>query len=173
MAFFLPLGILDFEAVENAKSDLWRIRNISAGYPLTGIRSDVRKSAMVMFMSEVLFRTVRDGGGDKGLYDWCKGAILTLDALESDFSNYHLRFLLEYAFQLGFAPSADALMPFAGPLLAKVSDLLNSSLEDFLLYPLSGRERSEIAEVILKYLSCHMEITINVKSLSVLGELFR
>lgn len=172
MALFLPLNILDAEVLENPKSDLWRMHAVSAAFPLNGIRSDVRKNAMTMFMSEVLFRTVKDGCNEEGLFDWCCKSILTLDALENDFSNYHLRFLLELCGALGFSPSAEDLMPFAEGHLGDVGQLLSLDFTHFMLYPLSGSSRNEIAELLLHYLSHHIESRIDVKSLRVLRELF-
>lgn len=172
MALFLPLNILDAEVLENPKSDLWRMHAVSAAFPLNGIRSDVRKNAMTMFMSEVLFRTVKDGCNEEGLFDWCCKSILTLDALENDFSNYHLRFLLELCGALGFSPSAEDLMPFAEGHLGDIGQLLSLDFTHFMLYPLSGSSRNEIAELLLHYLSHHIESRIDVKSLRVLRELF-
>ena len=111
MALFQPLSIIDGEVVENSKSDLWRLRELSAGEPLGGIRNDIRKNTMTLFMSEVLYRTLKDGTHEEGLYEWCRHSILTLDALASDFSNYHLRFLLEFAGALGFSPALEDLAP--------------------------------------------------------------
>ena len=112
-----PLSIVNGEVSENPKSELWRLHGMSLDEPLTGIRTDLHKNSMTMFMSEVLFRTLREGEGGEDLFDWCRRNILTLDALKSDFANYHLRFLLELAVQLGFSPSIDDLAPFAGQTL--------------------------------------------------------
>jgi len=172
MACFLPLNILNGEVIENPKSDLWRLHSISAAFPLNGIRGDVKKNSMTMFLSEVLFRTIKDGCNEDGLFDWCCKSIMTLDALESDFSNYHLRFLLELCGAMGFSPSAGDLMPFAEGHLADLENLLNLDFTRFMLYPLTGSSRSEIAEILLKYLSHHTESRIDVKSLRVLREIF-
>jgi DNA repair protein RecO (recombination protein O) len=102
-ALYLPPNILDAEVIENRKSDLWRLRGISAVHPLNGIRSDFDKNAISLFMSEVLWRAVQDGAAEEGLYDWCERSVLTLDALEGDFANYHLRFLMELAGAMGRA----------------------------------------------------------------------
>ena len=83
-ALFQPLSILDAEVVENPRSDLWRLRGISAKYGLNGIRASMVKNSMTMFMSEVLYRTIHDGDTEDGLYDWCRRSILTLDALEGE-----------------------------------------------------------------------------------------
>lgn len=172
MALYLPLNILDAEVIENPKSDLWRMHAISACHPLEGIRSDIRKNTMTMFLSEVLYRTVKDGCNEDGLFDWCCSAVLTLDALESDFSNYHLRFLLELCGALGFSPSAEDLMPFAGARLKEIEALLSLDFSHTMLLPLSGPARNEIAESLLTYLSHHTESKIEVRSLHVLRELF-
>lgn len=172
-ALYLPLSVLDAEVIRNSKSELWRLHGISAVYPLNGIRSDFDKNAMAMFMSEVLYRAVQDGSAEESLFDWAEKEILTLDRLEGDFTNYHLRFLMELAGELGFAPDFSSLAPFAGENLREISYLLSADLPSFMVYPLSGTRRSAIAESLIRYLSAHLEISLNIRSLAVLGELYR
>ena len=171
-ALYLPFSILDAEVIENRKSDLWRLRAVSAVHPLNGIRSSFDKNAITLFMSEVLWRAVQDGAAEDGLYDWCERSILTLDALEGNFANYHLRWLMELAGALGFSPSFEGLAPFAEENLHEISDLLSLGLPEFLVYPLDGSRRSAIAGSLLRYLSAHLEIPLNIRSLAVLGELY-
>lgn len=173
MSLYLPLNILEAEVTENAKSDLWRLRGASAVSALAGIRSDVRKNAICMFMSEVLYRTIKDGADEDGLFEWCKKSILTLDALESDFANFHLMFLLEFCGVLGFSPSASDLAPFAGEHLQELSRLISLQYAEALILPMSGDSRNEMAEILLQYLSHHTESRIEIRSLRVLHELFR
>lgn len=173
MALFQPLSVLDAEIKENPRSDLWRVHALSASHPLTGIRTSAAKNAMTLFMSEVLYRTIRDGAREEGLFEWCERSILTLDALEGDYANFHLRFLLEFAAALGFSPSLEDLMPFAGERLGELKALLRSDFGACMLIPLSGEIRSEIAEILLRYLGYHTETRIEARSLRVLRELFR
>lgn len=172
-ALYLPFSVLDAEVIENRKSDLWRLRGVSAVYPLNGIRSNYDKNTITLFMSEVLWRAVQDGAAEEGLYDWCERSILTLDAMSGDFANYHLRFLMELADVMGFSPTFDGLAPFAGEHLREVSELLAADFQSFMLAPLSGTRRSAIADALLRYLSAHLEIPLNIRSLAVLGELYR
>ena len=173
MALFQPLSVLDAEIKENPHSDLWRTHALSASHTLTGIRTSAAKNAMTLFMSEVLYRTVRDGAREEGLFEWCERSILTLDALQGDYANYHLRFLLEFSAALGFSPSLEDLMPFAGERLGELKALLQSDFGACMLIPLSGETRSEIAEILLRYLGYHTETRIEARSLRVLRELFR
>ena len=170
MAFWQPLSVLDVEVLENPKSDLWRLHGVSAVYPLTGLRGDVGRSAVCMFMAEVLYRAVREGA-EPELYDWCEKSILTLDALSGSYANYHLRWLLELCSAMGFTPSVEDLAPFAEEHLRDMSGLLGP-YEGALLLPLTGKARSEIAGALLDYLSAHLEYRLNIRSLAVLGELF-
>lgn len=170
-ARFQPLNILDVEVVENPKSDLWRLRGVSPVYPLVSLRSDMYKSAISMFMAEVLFRCIRDGA-EPGLFEWCEKSILTLDSLPGSYANYHLRWLLELCSALGFTPSLQDMAPFAGEHLHDMEALMGPYGES-LTVPLDGRSRSAIAESILEYLSSHLEYHLAIRSLPILAELFR
>ncbi len=173
MSLFLPLNILEAEITENPRSELWRMHSISVLHPLGGIRGDIFRNTMTLFMSEVLYRTVKDGANEDGLFEWCRKSILTLDALDNDSANFHLRFLLEFAGILGFEVSAENLKPFAGKHFEILELLLKLDFAHFLTLPLNGESRNEIAESLLKYLSYHTEAAIDVKSLPVLREIYR
>ena len=172
MSLFLPLNILEGEISENSKSDLWRARNISAVEPLSGLRSSVSKGAMAMFMSEVLYRAIKDGCNEEGLYEWCEKVILLLDAMKTDFSNFHLRFLLELCIALGFSPQSSDLKPFVGDNYPLVEKIIHSDFARTMLIPLNGQTRNQLAEDILRYIEFHTESTLSINSLKVLRELF-
>ena len=172
MALFLPLNILEAEVTENPKSSLWFARNFLSVNPLNGIRSNIHKNTMTLFMSEVLYRVVKDQTTEDGLADWLKGQILTLDALQSDFANFHLLFLLNLCAALGFDPDLAGLAPFADKKLIHIEALLKTPFAEALLLPLSGADRNAIAESILKYIEYHTESAVNVRSLAVLREIY-
>ena len=172
MSLFLPLNILEADVTESPRSTLWRAGSVTSSHPLNGIRSDIRKNTMTLFMSEVLYRAVKDGVREDGLYEWCERSILTLDAMESDFSNYHIRFLTELCVAMGFSPTAESLAPFAGRYQALLSEFVQAPFAESMLIPMNGETRSALSEILLKYLSYHLESSINVQSLKVLRELY-
>ena len=172
-SLFLPLNILEGEVSENPKSDLWSAKNLSAVAPLSGIRSDIRKNTITLFLSEVLFRALREGTVEAGLYDWAVKSIFTLDGLESDWSNFPIRFLLEFSTALGFSPSFDDIAPFAGENIQSIEKFLHAPFEDSMLIPLSGEKRSEISTSLLRYIEFHTELPLKVRSLDVLHEVYR
>ena len=172
MSLFLPLNILEADIVESSRSTLYTARNLVLKYPLMGIRSDMFKNSMTMFMSEVLYRAVKDGTNEDGLYDWFEKIILLLDAMQSDFSNFHLRFLLELSIAMGFSPESRDLRPFVGDHYPTVEKFMQSDFATSMLIPLNGSTRNEIADSILRYLEFHTDSSLNINSLRVLRELF-
>ena len=172
MTLMLPLTILEAEIAETSKSTLYTAKNLSAKYPLSGIRNSISKNSMTLFMSEVLYRTIKEGGNELGLFEWCEKNILLLDALKSDFSNFHIRFLLELTVVLGFSPESKDLMPFVREHYPIVEKFMKESFADAMLIPLNGAIRNEIAEEILRYIEFHSESAVNIASLKVLRELF-
>ena len=172
MSLFLPLNILEADVIESPRSTLWRAGAVAVRYPLNGIRSNIYKNTMTLFLSEVLYRAVKDGAREDGLFEWCEKSILTLDAMERDYSNYHLRFLLEFASALGFSPSAEDLMPFAGDYFPLLRDFIHASFAESMLMPMNGEVRNALSEILLKYIAHHSESSLNVQSLKVLRELY-
>lgn len=172
MSLLLPLNVLEAEVTESSKSTLLSARNLTARHPLLGIRNNIFKNSMTMFMSEVLYRVVKDGSREEGLYEWCERSILLLDAVQTDFSNFHLRFLLELTVALGFSPEARDLQPFVGDHFPVVDRLMRGSFAETMLLPLNGQLRNEIAEEVLRYIEYHTESSVNVNSLKVLRDLF-
>ena len=163
MSLYLPLNILEATVTENPKSSLWNIGKVSARFPLFGIRDNLYKNTITLFMSEVLLRTVKEGVQEEGLYDWCVRSVLTLDSLMSNFANFPVRFLLELCEALGFRPALEDVAPFA---------FLESDFAASMLLPLSGENRNILSDSLLRYLEFHTESVINVRSLKVLRELF-
>ena len=93
--------------------------------------------------------------------------------MESDFSNFHLRFLLEFAGAMGFSPSLEDLMPFCGDQLEVVRQLLTLSPAECMLIPMTGAQRNSVAGILLDYIGYHTETPLRVRSLQVLRELYK
>lgn len=170
---FLPLNIIEAEIVENPRSELWTLKDIGLKEGLQGCRGDLKKNTMTLFLSEVLLRTVREGAVEDGLYEWCVGSVLTLNALEESCANFPVRFLLELAGALGFRPSFDDIAPFAEEHLGPMKSLLDAPFAQAMLLPMNGATRNKLCEDLLRYLSYHTDVNIQVKSLAVLRDLYR
>lgn len=191
-AFLQPLNVLEVDVAQNQKSNLWRISGLTSVYPLNGIRRSAGKNAISIFMAEVLFRSLQEGAREDGLYDWAISQIQLLDALQGDFANFHIHFLMDYAASMGFHPTWEDLLPFmdasgiasSGTSSASLSSnqsanlanlsrgLMQSSFADSMLIRMDGKTRSEICRRLLKYLEFHLETPLHIRSLDILSELF-
>lgn len=172
-SLFLPLNILEADMVESHRSSLATARKLVSKHSLMGIRNSISKNAMTMFVSEVLYRVVKDGTAEQGLYEMCERNILLLDAMTDDFSNFHIWFLLELIVELGFSPAPEDLAPFLGQYAETVGKFVSSQFSEAMLIPLTGEMRNAIAGKLLKYIEHHTESSVNVNSLRVLSELFQ
>ena len=140
-------------------------------YTLARFRSPTLNRYLLPMLARQQYTFLKEGL-QKCRYDWCRKSILTLDALDSEFSNYHLRFLLELAVCLGFSPEAADLRPFVGDCSPQVEALLRLDFASSMLLPLNGRTRGAIAEGLIRYLGFHLDYPLNIRSLPVLTELF-
>lgn len=172
MSLFLPLGILEAEVRENTSSYLFQVCNPVSAEALNGLRNDMYKNAITMFLSEVLFKVIKEGANEDGLYSWCRSRIILLDRMEGNFSNFHIYFLLELAAILGFAPSRASLSPFMAGNESAMCDFLILPFEEVMMKPLSGEIRNSMSEAVLKYISYHSDSTFNIHSLKILRALF-
>ena len=172
-SFFLPMNVLEANINESSRSTLYTIRDLTPKHSLIGIRNNILKYAITMFISEVLYRVIKDGTNEQGLFDWCEKEILILDDMGAGFNNFHIRFLMELCIILGFSPDSHGLAPFAGDRMETMDRFLKASFEEAMMIPLTGAVRNEIAEDLLRYIEFHSESSVNVKSLQVLRELFR
>jgi len=174
-SILMPLSIVDLDVAEGQKTQLWNVRSAASAHPLYRIRGDIYKNTMTLFMSEVLYRIVKDGAREEGLYEWCVSSILTLERMQSDYSNFHIRFLLDLAAALGFRPTFDDILPFAenGRHTMALKAFVQSPFPESMLIPLSGEDRGAIASDLIRYLEHHTESAINIQSLKVLHELYQ
>lgn len=175
-ADFHPLNILDAVSSESPKSSLAVLREWEPVASLERIRSDIYKSSQALFLSEVLYRSLRTEETDEKLFDWLCAAVAGLETCEGSVANFHLWFLVSYIVKLGFKPASAQEMEPKGLFGEHDGELLfnimHSPLEETLAMPLSGSRRQAFAQTAMRYLSYHLGADLTIRSLPVLHELF-
>lgn len=112
IAYFQPLSILEIEAVHKNKGTLENFKEIKISTPFQTIHSDIYKSTIVMFISEVLHHSIHEEEKNELLFDFLEAALLWLDN-HDEIANFHLILMLETTKYLGFYPDvSDMDMPF-------------------------------------------------------------
>lgn len=169
-----PLCIIEYTASENRKGTLQYLKEFSPKYHLDSIRSDVRKSSIAIFISEVLYRSLLLSERDPDLFSFLEDAIVRLNEVRGNFANFHLWFLVNYAAHLGFSPKAGfegEYNPFSVKEISLAEKFMNESFEDALATPMTGEERSAFLDPFIKYIGYHLGIRLNIKSINVLHSL--
>ena len=102
-ALFMPLSVVEMEVEHLNKRDLHRIRETKLCYPLTEVFCNPVKNVLALFLSEVLFRVVKETEPDPHLFEYLSESIQLLELaalpLSGDIPECRIlcdRFLLRY-----------------------------------------------------------------------------
>jgi DNA repair protein RecO (recombination protein O) len=188
IAYFQPLNLLEIEANHKNKGTLEHFKEVKLAYNYQNINTDIVKSAMVFFLSEVVHNSVFEEENNENLFSFLETSLLWLDANDS-VSNFHLIFLLELTKFLGFYPQIQetdfdyfemidgVFSPFQGTscLNAHETNLLKKALRlryDDNQKVFAGTERQILLKILLDYYAIHLDGFKKPKSLEVLKEVF-
>ncbi|QCR23661.1 DNA repair protein RecO [Pontibacter sp. SGAir0037] len=186
IALFQPFSLLDMVVYTSHKGGLTRISEYKVAHPFISIPFDIMKSSILMFLSEMVTRTVKEEEENAPLFTFLYEAIIVFDEQEQHFENFHLVFLLQLARYLGFGPTTGAeiveqvafsanaqALTGAPPVLALQAyelyfdQLLSQSPE---LHIPNGRVRRELLAILIRYYQLHVDRLGEIKSLAILSE---
>ena len=191
--FFQPMTLLEVEIDLRQRVQLQKIKDARLLVAWTSIPFSPEKLALSLFVAEFLYHALRSEQRDEPLFTYISDAIQWLDTVEIGFANFHLTFLMRMSRFLGFYPNLDDYVDgCVFDLRAATFSLLTPTHRDFLqpddarrihtlmrmdfptmhLYRLSRMDRNRIVDVLLRYYSLHIPQFPELKSLSVLQELW-
>lgn len=84
-----------------------RLSRIKEASPLTIVESLTRhpiKRVIVLFMAELLQKSIKEKEYNPGLYDFLFDALSNLNEIEDGIADFHLRFMVQLTAFLGFLP---------------------------------------------------------------------
>lgn len=188
IAYFQPLTLLEIEANHKNKGTLEHFKEIKINQPYLSIPTDISKSTITIFLSEMLHHSIREEEANPDFFTFLETAFLWLDN-HHQIANFHLILLIETTKFLGFYPEKSnpnfdffemkdgVFVPFETVsclnkhhsfLLKKLLELKFESTE--ILF--KAKERQELLKIIIDYYSLHLDGFRKPKSLEVLTEVF-
>lgn len=171
MALFQPLTLLDLIVYHKPGGDINRIAETRCSYPFKTLATDIKKLAIAIFVSEVLYKSVREEGEDHPLFDFVFNSIEILDYQESGYENFHLRFLLKLSKYLGFGiENSTVLEPFDEEEAGMLKDLMEKPYDAPV--PLTNLTRRVMLEHIIKFYQANVDSLKEINSIKVLQEVF-
>ena len=192
-SLFMPFSILELDIDHRNSRELQKIVEAHTVMPLQNIYADPVKNAEALFLSEVLFRAVKDTEPDERLFRFIYDSIQVLEYTDKGIANYHLVFLFHLLRYLGIFPNVthrqeevyfdlqNGVFTSVPPLHTHYlgieetkifNRLLKITYENMSLYTFSRQERVQIIQRILEYYHLHLPDFSEIKSLSVLRSLF-
>ena len=102
-ALLQPMFLVDYEASEVPHGKMHRIKDVSTTQPLC-CEFDIRRSALSMFMAEVIYRLVKEEVANEEMYNFFEQISMALRKMSDGLENLHLWFMVRLSELLGFCP---------------------------------------------------------------------
>ncbi len=186
IAYFQAFSILEIEANHKNKGTLEHFKEIKLAHSYQTIPTDMVKSSMILFLSEMLHHSIKEEEKNDNLFTYLETALLWLDNHDEN-ANFHLIFLLQMTKFFGFFPSNPdrdyfemidgVFSQYQGTSCLNFNDtlLLKKLLElkfDSSKKIFVSSERQLLLKIIIDYYSIHLDGFKKPKSLDVLKEVF-
>ena len=173
---FHPFSLLEIETVQKAKNNIYSIKEAKPLVVLNNINTDIAKSSIAFFITEIIYKILKDEEIDKDLYNFIEDFILKLEDAEN-ISNYHLIFLIRLTSFLGFLPNIDEIKTefnknYSFDYTSIFETILTTNEYNIELLGIDKSNRTELLQLILNYYSLHIPNFTEIKSLSILQEVF-
>ncbi|MCI0523462.1 MAG: DNA repair protein RecO [Bacteroidales bacterium] len=191
--YFQPLHIFNLELYHYENREIHNLKELNLSYIPGNIPGDIRRSSIALFMGELLNNIIREEDVNLALYSFIETSVISLDEMTEGISNFHLWFLVTLTAYAGLGPTPssksgsyfdmasgqftpdqpmhpDYLEPYSAGLLNRLLMMTAGELAEL---HLTGEERSELLNRVLKYYQLHLPGIRHIRSLQVLKEIFR
>lgn len=189
-SLFQPLTQLELVASHKDRGTLETMKEAKLLSTYHSLHTDVVKSAVVFFLSEVLRNSIREEETNPALFEFLETSLQHFDQ-EENFANFHLLFLLKLTRYLGFYPDdsesdkevfnmLDGTFQevetndycIYGENLDLLKRLLGTNFDALPTVKLNQSSRSAFVSMMLIYYELHLQGFRKPKSLVVLNEIF-
>ncbi|BAO75772.1 DNA repair protein RecO [Winogradskyella sp. PG-2] len=188
--YFQALSQLQIDENYKPNQSLHSIKEVKLNYIYKSLHTNIYKSAIVLFLSEVLSNVLKEEEKNEDLFNYIETALQYLDN-ENQFSNFHLLFLLKLTRYLGFQPeNLNSNYPFfnlksgvfeatnngiysiSGENLTLLKRLLGINFDALSFVKINAKQRQEFLNMLLYYFELHLGGFKKPKSLQVLNDVF-
>ncbi len=168
MALFQPLTLLDMVVYHREHAHINRIKEVKCLYAYETLHRDIRKSAIALFLAEVLNKTVKEESHSEEMFGFISRALMELDRLEQGFENFHLHFLIGLSRLLGFGINrVEDTAPFLygdETCTMLMEKLLTGNVQ------MNVHQRRILLSALVRFFQNHIDTMGELKSVDVLKE---
>jgi len=189
-AYFQSLTQLQLGFNYNENRGLQTLKEVKIDYIYTTLHSHVLKSAIVMFLSEVLSNALREEEANTNLFSYLENTLVWLDVHEA-YANFHLLFLVKLTKYLGFYPditqidypyfnllegkfeaTEKPLYSVGGSEVLLLKKILNTTFDTLIDLKINAKQRQVFLNSILRYYELHLGSFKPPKSLKIFNQVF-
>ena len=188
-ALFQNLHLINYvEASRPNKSSLGYLKDVQLTTVYQSIPFVMNKSAILMYVSELLSKTIIEQEQNEAMFDFIVRSLLWLDLVEQDYANFPLFFTLELTRHLGFYPKTNHETGFCFDMMEGsfahdlpvhpyyfeaenamlLSQLLNVSIDEACHLPLRVSQRRELLDGLIMFMRLHAPVMNDFHSHEVL-----
>ncbi|MDD5570906.1 MAG: DNA repair protein RecO [Bacteroidales bacterium] len=190
---FQPLTLLDLIVYNKTKSHIQNIKDARISHTFKTINADINKASVLLFISEILNKSIREEEKNEHLFDFIYNSVILLDNTSDNVSHFHLVFMMLLTKHLGFFPqnnfsdknkyfnlregifteneliAANYISPADSGYFSK---LISTSFEDLKTLKFEKLKKKKLLENIIRFYELHLESFKNIKSAGVLQSVF-
>ncbi len=172
IALFQPLTLLDMVVYHKENANILRIKEVKCYHPYQTVTSEIRKSAIAMFINEVLNKAVKEQSHAGEIHEFIASSLIVLDQHQKP-ENFHLLFLLGLSKHLGFGPNLTEEV-LGGHWMDEPDEkvlkhLLGATYTSATL--ITYDQRQTLLTSVLRFYASHVDNFGEMKSLAVLREI--
>ena len=190
---FAPLNLLEMEVYYKESAELQKLKEAINHPPFQNIFNDQRKSAIAIFIAELLYRTIREEAQNTPLFEFLTNSIQVLDLETKSIVDFHLVFMIQFSKYTGFFPTNNYTNENAyfdllqgkftsekvlhGNTIPRneseiLSELINCNYSAVEKHHIDHLTRIKLLENLVAYYKLHIPGMGIIKSLPVLKEVF-
>jgi len=194
MNMIQPLSAVEMEIYYRENRSVHRVRELGNYIHYHSIPYNIGKSTQAMFVSEILFKALREEEKNIQLFEFLEHAIQIFDLQERSTNNFHLVFLISLSKYLGFFPQDNysegaclfdlrnghfTAAPVSHPdhldqsLSAGLHKLLAVNMKEAENLRIGYKLRVELIRAVIDYFRLHINDFGKVKSVDVIREVLR
>ena len=188
-ALFQNLHLINYlEASRPNKGSLGYLKDVQLSTVYQSIPFVINKSAILMYVSELLSKTIIEQEQNEVMFDFIVRSLLWLDLVEQDYANFPLFFTLELTRHLGFYPKANHETGYCFDMMEGsfahnlpvhpyyfdtenaqlLAQMLNVSIDEACRMPLRVSQRRELLDGLIVFMRLHAPVMNDFHSHEVL-----
>ena len=189
VALFQNLNLINYvETGKPNKSTLGYMKDVQLDTVYQSIPFVMNKSAILMYVSELLSKTLTEQEQNEPLYDFVARSLLWLDLVHQNYANFPLFFTLELTRHLGFYPKANHQAGYCFDMMEGsfahdlpmhpyyfesenalvLSQLLNANIDEACHLLLYVNQRRELLDGLIVFMRLHAPVMNDFHSHEVL-----